>query len=78
MQVGSDVFLFHKEDKNAPIDELTKMKSFLGTEADLFMNWQVTSDMSVVVRYGVFFPGSAIVTDKDPRHFLYTGITLGL
>lgn len=27
------------------------------------------------MRYGVFFPGEAILTDHDTRHFFFTGLT---
>ena len=77
LQVGVDVFLFNKFDSDAPIDEGTTTDSFLGTEVDVFATWQITSDLTWPVRYGVFFPGEAIISDDDPRHFLFTGVTLG-
>jgi hypothetical protein len=75
MQVGADVFVLNKFDADAPIDESTGAERYLGTEADLFVNWQVLSDVILTLRYGVFFPGDAILTDKDERHFVYTGVT---
>jgi len=87
-QIGLDVFLFGKMDKDAPIDEATSDDFFLGTEVDIYINWQVTSDVAFTARYGVFFPGAAIgdnsltlsltdnLTDDKPRHFIYSGITL--
>lgn len=74
-QIGGDVFVFGKFDRNAPIDEPTSNDRFLGTEFDLFLNWQITSDVALSVRYGVFFPGSAIEGDSSPRNFFYTGVT---
>jgi len=33
-------------------------------------------DVSLVVRYGVFFPGDAVPTrDADSRQFLYAAVT---
>jgi hypothetical protein len=75
MQVGADLFLLNKLDANAPIGESTSDERYIGTEADLFVNWQVLSDVTLTLRYGVFFPGDAILTDKDERHFVYTGVT---
>jgi hypothetical protein len=75
LQVGIDGFAFSKANPDAPIDEATGEHRFLGAEADLFLNWQLSSDVALTVRYGVFFPGPAIETDHDERHFLFTGIT---
>ncbi len=77
LQIGIDLFLFNKYDSDAPIDEPTSDHRYLGFETDLYATWQVTSDLVVAARYGVFFPGKAILTDNDPRHFFFTGVTLG-
>ena len=75
LQLGTDVFIYNKLDQNAPIDEPTMNESFLGVETDFYANWQITSDLSAVGRYGVFFPGDAF-NDSDARHFFYSGMTL--
>jgi hypothetical protein len=75
LQIGTNVFVYHKLESHAPIEELTSNDSYLGSEVDLFANWQMASDVSLTLRYGVFFPGDAIVTDNQPRHFLLTGVT---
>jgi len=75
LQLGSNVLVFNKMDSDAPIDEPTSDNTYLGTEADFYANWQVTSDVSLMSRYGVFFPGQAF-EDSDPRHFFYSGVTL--
>jgi len=80
LQIGSNLYSFNKFNRNAPIDEDTSDRSHLGFEADVFINWQITSDISWAVRYGVFIPGPAIggsVTSNDgnPRHFFYSGLT---
>lgn len=80
LQIGTNLFIINKLNRSAPIDEDTSSKTYVGFEADFFANWQITSDVSLAVRYGVFFPGAAIGglfanTDHDPRHFLFTGLT---
>ncbi len=75
LQVGMDFFVFSKLDGDAPIGEVTDDTMFLGVEPDVFANWQITSDVAVILRYGVFFPSSAFEGDRDARHFFYTGIT---
>ena len=78
LQVGMDLFIYNKLDSDAPADEPTDDTRYLGFETDIYANWQVTSDLAVALRYGVFFPGSAIVGENnDPRHFFFTGVTLG-
>ena len=74
LQLGVDFFLFGKFDNDAPIDETTAAKHFLGFETDVYANWRVTSDLAIIMRYGVFFPGAAIPT-SDERHYFYSGVT---
>jgi hypothetical protein len=77
LQLGGDVFVFNKLDKEAPIDERTSDDRYLGVETNVYANWKISSDLSVTTRYGVFFPGDAIEVENDARHFVYTGVTLG-
>lgn len=81
LQVGSNLFIYGKLNESGPIDEDTFAdpsddKTYLGVETDLFAIWQLTSDLAFTVRYGVFFPGTAIGTDHDSRHFFQSGVTL--
>lgn len=75
LQVGADALFFWKFQSDSPIDEPTSNDRFLGFEPDLYLNWQITSDVTLAVRYGVFFPGSAIDADDNPRNFFFTGLT---
>src|SRR5207244_1131431 len=75
MQVGVDLFIFDKLLASAPIDEPTTNDHYLGFEPDVYINWAVTSDVTVAVRYGIFFPGAAIVQDDNPRQFFSIGVT---
>lgn len=74
-QVGGNLLLYNKLDADAPINEATSNHHYLGTGAEVFLNWQITSDVTIAARYGVFFPGEAIETDHDERHFFFTGVT---
>lgn len=77
LQVGADFFVLSKLQKDAPIDEPTSEDHrFLGFEPDLFLNWQVTSDLTLALRYGVFFPSDeAFGNNDDARQFFYGGLT---
>jgi hypothetical protein len=74
-QVGVDGFLFEKFQRNAPIDEASTTGRLLGSELDTYLNWQITSDLSFAMRYGVFWGTSIISGDRAPRMFAYTGVT---
>ncbi|MBC7771019.1 MAG: alginate export family protein [Pyrinomonadaceae bacterium] len=76
LQIGADVFVFGKFHAAAPIEEPTYARSFLGVETDVYMNYRVTSDLGISIRYGAFMPGSAISGQKDTRHFLLLSVTL--
>lgn len=77
MQIGVDFFVINKLQAEAPIDQVTSSEHrFLGVEPDLYMNWQITSDLTLALRYGIFFPSSdAFGANDDPRHFFYGGLT---
>jgi hypothetical protein len=76
LQIGADVLVFGKAVAGGPIDEPTLARSYLGTEAEFFLNYRVFSDLSLGVRYGAFFPGAAIEGDHDVRHFVVVSVTL--
>ncbi|MGD9692557.1 MAG: alginate export family protein [Phycisphaerales bacterium] len=77
LRLGLDGFIFLKADADAPISVPTMMgDSFVGGELDLLVEWRLLSDVTAILRYGVFFPGEAMpVGADDVRHFLYAGVT---
>jgi hypothetical protein len=74
MQAGLDVYFFGKWSDRAPIDEPSLHKGFLGFEPDIYVNWQIKSDVTLATRYGLFFPGVAL-SNHDARQFFYMGLT---
>lgn len=75
LQVGVDLFVFCKFESDAAFTEPTTDDRYLGWEPDVYLNWQITSDIALALRYGVFFPGKAMVNDEHPRNFFFAGIT---
>lgn len=75
LQLGTDFFVFNKMREAGGIDERTETGRFLGVEPDLYLNWQVTSDVTLVLRYGVFFPNDDVIENDDVRQFFYGGLT---
>lgn len=76
LQLGIDVLFHNKYDSDAPIEEATDDSRYLGTEADFSVNYRITSDLAAIFRYGAFFPGEAIATETEVRHFIFAGFTL--
>jgi hypothetical protein len=74
MQTGLDLYFFGKWSDRAPIDEPSLHKGYLGFEQDVFVNWQIKSDVTLATRYGLFFPGVAL-SSHEARQFFYTGLT---
>lgn len=77
MQVGFDMFVYGKFTNGAPIDEpALGSGQFLGLEPDVYMNWQIASDLTFAVRYGAFFPNDKVLANPNIRQFFYAGLTL--
>jgi hypothetical protein len=79
LQVGVDLFFYNELTPSAPGSQPERRGSnaWLGFEADFYANWQITSDLSVALRYGVFMPDSGtLASDSDFRHFFFSGLTL--
>jgi hypothetical protein len=76
LQVGADFFVFNKLNEHATIDEGTLDEGrYLGVEPDIFLNWQITSDVTLALRYGVFFPNADVVVSGETRQFFFAGVT---
>jgi hypothetical protein len=76
LQVGTDLFVFGKPVANAPIAEPTASgQSYLGWEPDVYVNWQMVSDVTIALRYGAFIPNPSAYSDTATRQFLYLGAT---
>jgi hypothetical protein len=76
LQVGTDFFTYWKLRANAPIDEPTTTgDQFLGVEPDVYLNWQIVSDVTLALRYGVFLPNSSAFPHNEARQFIYGGLT---
>jgi hypothetical protein len=75
LQVGTDFFVFNKMRESGGIDEATASGRYLGVEPDVYMNWQMSSDVTLVLRYGAFFPNSDVISNDETRQFFYGGLT---
>lgn len=76
LQIGVEGYGFAKAARRGPIDEATNNRVLLGSEIDAYLNWRLASDLTLTVRYGAFFPGPAIITGRQARHFVLVNLTL--
>ncbi len=76
LELGANVFIFAKHRSAAAISDplAVDASGYLGWETDYYMNYRITSDLSLTVRFGTFFPGEAF-RESDVRPFLLTGLT---
>jgi len=63
--------------ENGPIDEPSSDNRYLGWEPDVFINWQIVSDVTLTTRYGVFFPSRDAFASDESRQFFSIGVTFG-
>jgi hypothetical protein len=79
LEIGAKVFAYMKDRENGAASDPTTAGTtdpFLGVEADLFVNWRITSDVSATVRYGVFNPAGGVADAYDDwRHFILAAVT---
>ncbi len=77
LELGTKVYFYAKAAGGGPTDDTTidnANSRYLGWEWDAYVDWRITSDVSVTVRYGAFQPGAAY-EDSDCRQFLYAALT---
>lgn len=76
MQVGVDYFIYEKLQKTGAFSERTNNRHYLGVEPDIYLNWQITSDVTLAARYGIFVPGNeTLLSHSEVRQFIYAGVT---
>lgn len=75
LEVGSDLFWYWKQKVGGPVSDFrADVNSHeLGTEVDVYANYRIFSDLSVMVRYGRFWTGEAY-NDDEIRDYLYAGL----
>ncbi len=74
---GLDLFFFFKMDENAPMTVSSVAgESFLGVEIDVVIDWNLTDDAAIDLRYGIFIPSDAFPFDNE-LHFFFLGFSYG-
>ena len=78
LELGSMLFFYSKAAGGGPVSDRTissENSRWLGWEWDIYMDWRITSDLSLTVRYGAFQPGAAYDQNDECRQFLYAALT---
>ena len=75
MEVGTRSYLYVKDSTNGGLSDLSAGESSncAGFEQDVFVDYRITSDLSMTVRYGVFTPGTAF-DSREIRNAFLTGL----
>jgi hypothetical protein len=78
LEVGSSFFLYWRPEDRAGVSDVRADipgHHYLGSELDLFMNWRVSSDMYLLLNYGVFFPDADSFSVERSRQFVGLTVT---
>ena len=61
LELGVDTYWFYKHKRNGGISDSRAINPArqVGFELDLYVNWQVFSDLTITLRQGWFYPGAA-------------------
>ena len=75
LEVGTDFFAYWRQKEGAPVSDFRAnvQDRDLGHEVDIYANWKVFSDLSVMLRYGRFWTGDAFA-DEEARDYMYAGM----
>lgn len=72
ISMGADGYLFFKNTKRGAISDgpATRHENEIGSEFDLFMDWNLTQNLSLGAQYGYFMPGKAYPSyTNDPERY---------
>jgi hypothetical protein len=76
LEIGSNFFWFWKDEANGGISDFRADRNSedVGNELDIFLHWQILSDLALSIRFGTFYPGNAYSHDSN-RTFFWTAAT---
>lgn len=79
LRLGASGFLFMKVDNEAPVSVLTVPggSNLIGGEVDCILDWRISSDVNLNLRYGIFLPNTSVFFPGQggARDFFYSGVT---
>ncbi|MBX3354935.1 MAG: alginate export family protein [Phycisphaeraceae bacterium] len=78
LRYGITGYIFNKTVSDAPISVLTRPGvPFIGGEIDQNLDWRISSDLNLNIRYGIFIPhkDAFFPNEGKIRQFFYVGMT---
>ena len=80
ISLGAKYLYYLKDKKDAPINsgEADMPEAFIGQGVDVSLRWQLYSDLSMYVNYGLFMPGDAYDSSFGNCNFVMAGINLSI
>lgn len=73
MEVGVNGFAYWRPKNQGGTSDIRNDlpgENFLGGEADLFVSWRLSSDLYMLLNYGIFLPNDQSFSDSSGRQFL--------
>ncbi|MCH7844698.1 MAG: alginate export family protein [Acidobacteria bacterium] len=73
MEVGVNGFAYWRPKNQGGTSDIRNDRTgenFLGGEADLFVSWRLSSDLYMLLNYGIFLPNDQSFSDSRGRQFL--------
>ena len=79
MRLGVTGYMFTRLQSDAPISVQTRLtgSNLVGGEIDATLDWRISSDINLNLRYGIFMPNSSVFFPGEggARDFIYAGVT---
>ena len=79
LRLGVTGYLFTRLQADAPISVQTRLtgSNLVGGEVDATLDWRISSDVNLNLRYGLFMPNSSVFFQGEgkARDFMYAGVT---
>jgi len=79
LEVGSSLYFYWRPEEMAGVSDLRADipgDNYLGQELDLWLNWRMSSDLYLLINYGIFWPHSDSFSVDNSRQFLSASLTL--
>jgi len=76
LEFGTDLYWYWKDKPNGAIQDLraTLDSKYIGSEFDMFVNWQILSDLVLTIRQGWFYPRDSYL-EGGSRAFFSCDVT---
>ena len=78
LEMGASFFMYWRPAEDGGVSDVRADRpgqAYLGNEVDCFMNWRLSSDLYLLVNYGIFVPAAGSFTMERSRQFVGLNLT---